>query len=414
MNVRKVQYALSAHCTSLRSKPPIAARNRQPKRLENGGNGMKWKTRWLLPALAALLASLTGCKDDGNGNQTVQTASQTAAAKADGLQAGQAGRTITQEEIANKKLTVPKAYSRFFEKSREGAIIPALMQDYVPQGMTYLQPKDWLIMTSYSLHKQPSLLAVVDRESGRLVKSFFLYNPNNTAYTGHAGGVAASGAYIWISSGSKLHALQSSKLADGADGSRLVFEQAVPVETNGSFVTYADGMLWVGEFARSDYKTKDSHKLKARDGTPYSAWVAGYKLDAQTGLIAARGKTADGAYIPDSIIAIPDEIQGMDIAGSRVFLSRSYGRNNPSHLFIYENPLQDAPHAQVTIGDVQVPLWFLDGKNLADTFVMPPASEGIVSAAGALHILYESGMTDMRKNGAYPVDRLRVIDLNEL
>jgi len=368
----------------------------------------------LLFAAAVALICSAGCESRGNADLGAKQPDTPAAAQPQ-ANAADTLPLITQEEIPNKKQTPSPSYNRFFGMSQEGPIIPALMQDYVPQGMTYLKSEDWLLISYYSLKKEPSLITVVDRSSGKLVKSFFLYNQNKTAYTGHAGGLAASGKYVWISNDKKVYTLRISDIVDGKDRSRLTFDGVYSVETNGSFVTFADDVLWVGEFARSDYPTKDAHKMKARDEAQYSAWVAGYKLDQTTGLIATAQKMKDGALVPDYILAIPNEIQGMDIGGDRIYLSRSYGRNNASNLFVYQNPLKEQPHALVqSLGNAPVPLWFLDGKNRTDNIFMPPTAEGIVSVNDVLYILYESGSSEMRGNGAYPVDRLRMLDLRAL
>lgn len=372
------------------------------------------KKSWIVLCAAAGLLASTGCQA-ASGKPTAVEPQSKAAAPAKEEPKPIDKNVITQEPTGIKLRVESKAYDRFFGMSEDGPLIPALMQDYVPQGLSYLKEKDWLLLSYYADDKRPSLLAVVERSTGRFVKAFKLYKKDGSPYVGHAGGVAVSEKFVWISSDSTVHAVKIGDLVRGENGGKLTFAQEQKIETNGSFVTYADHVLWVGEFARINYKTKESHHMKGRSNEKITGWVTGYKLDDATGTIANQPAEASGIPGPDFIFAIPEEIQGMSVLPDRILLSRSYGRNADSDLVVYPNPLKEKAHSQIDgLSKSPVPLWYLDAKNEQDRIVMPPASEGTVDVGDKLYILYESAAYDVRTSGTYPLDQLKVMDLSKL
>ena len=99
------------------------------------------------------------------------------------------------------------------------------------------------------------------------------------------------------------------------------------------------------------------------------------------------------------ILAAPDRIQGITLTGTdKVVLSQSYGRNNKSTLFFYDNPIGEKPHSTTNLNGKQVPVFFLDGKLPCETVQAPPMTEGLAYADGVLYILFESG-ADKYANG---------------
>lgn len=319
---------------------------------------------------------------------------------------------ITQESLTGIARIDSPNYRDFFALSREGAVIPGLQQDLVPQGLAYDAQRDWLVV-SYYRENGSSMLAAVDRASGKLVKAVQLYKDPNTPYTGHAGGLAISREHLWVTSEKMAYAIPLDALAEAADGGKVVFADTIRTETNASFTAYADGILWVGEFARFDYKTDAAHHMLNRDNNEHSAWVAGYRLNADDTIDKSRIYPVTKAAIPDFILSVTDEIQGMAVERDRFVLSQSYGRTVESSLLTYRQPLSDPPHAFTDKFGEPVPIWFLDGHNRVNTIVMPPMSEGLAVQGNALHVLFESGASAYR-DGFYPIDRLYALETDAL
>ncbi|TVY09725.1 hypothetical protein [Paenibacillus cremeus] len=381
---------------------------------------------WVTLTLACALAiSLTGCGSTSSGGTTpkgtaapVQEKAKESAAQPDGKSAGSAasggGLGITQEEVDVKFRVNMTEIKGFLDKAKPGPIIPALKQNAVPQGIGYIAEKNWIVVSHYREGGKASLLTFIDAGTGKLVKSGELYKDANTPYTGHAGGVTVSKKHVWVSSDGYAYELNLDDVVKSADQAKLVFSGSIKTDTRASLTTYAaDGVLWVGEFAHgTDYPTSKTHYINSRDGKEHKAWAVGYKLDPETDLLpAAKKPQGSEPAVPDYILSLPDIVQGMAVLGDRIMLSTSNGRNAAGTLIEHQNPLSEKPHATVTIGSQTVPVWFLDSKNRGSQLQTPPMCEGVVDIQGTLGVLFESGATEYRGNGSYPLDHMYMLKL---
>lgn len=330
-------------------------------------------------------------------------------ARSEPVSASPGHEQITQQQRGAG--VVDDRYVIFRSISTQGAVIPGLVQDLIPQGQAWWPEQGWLVTSAYLKDGRPSVLTVVDSRTGTLVKSVRLYQEDGAPYIGHAGGVAISRENLWVSSGSQLYRIPLAALLAAPDNGNLSFADRFPVVTNASFVAYADGVLWVGEFYHptAGYNTDPSHHLVNSLGQTYGAWVAGYPVDPATDRPLADG--------PAYVLSIRNQIQGMALTADSIVLSRSYGRKNDSHLYRYVRPdLAGAPHQTVTVGARSVPVWFLDETTQAPvepTVALPPLAEGIATDGGTnLYVLFESGANEYRFDGFNPLDRWSVVDLN--
>lgn len=321
---------------------------------------------------------------------------------------------VTQEEIEENRS--PKlSWLRFLNIAENGPIVPGLRQGLVPQGLDYLPEEDWLIISGYR-DNDTSLVVVVHGESGELVKAVSFRLPGGGAYRGHAGGVAVSDRHLWLASGSQVYWVRLDKFIAARDGTEITFDGTARIDARASFVSVTDGVLWVGDFAyeAEGYETAGHHKLRNRQGRQHHGWIAGYKLDPATDLIPASRPKANGVYIPDYVLSIPDKIQGSYILGDYIILTESYGRRNDSHLFIYENPLDEPAHRTVWIAGTEVSVWFLDDGNRVDSWVLPPMVESVVERDGRIYIMFESAALKYLPNGRYALSRLQIVDTADL
>lgn len=319
--------------------------------------------------------------------------------------------SYTQEKVVTKELIVPTTYKKFFNDSVAGPVVPGLKQGLIPQGMTYVKEKNWLVISSYRDNKQPSLLSIVDLGTGKLVKTLVMHSTDSTPYTGHAGGVTASASHLWVASDNKVYQLDLADVVKAEDGGKAVFKNTFPTETKASYIVYAEGVLWVGEYADgTDYPTSETHYLKNTENKTNKSWAGGYKLDPATDTIAkSQPNAADGKLIPDVILSTPDKIQGMELHQGSFLLSQSGGRSNDSMLLGYANPLANKPDTEVTVGSTKVPVYLFDGKTRKDAVILPPMSEGLVSRDGKIGVLFESG-AEKYSNGSFPIDLVYWLD----
>jgi hypothetical protein len=314
---------------------------------------------------------------------------------------------------AKKKADYGGQYTKLWPISEEGPAIPGLEEHNVPQGLAYWAEQGWLLIASYSGTGGASTIMVIDARTGQFVKGLNLYEENGEKYTGHAGGIAVSGKNAWLSSSQKVYRIPLQELLDAPDKGKVTIADRFDTIVRSSFTTFAEGVLWVGEFYNMpDYPVDKTHRLSNNEPSTYYAWVVGYKLDTTTDLLpeGTTGKT------PDYILSIPDKIQGMTVTADSVILSQSFGRTKDSALLKYKRPdMAVAPHTTVELNGKTVPVWFLDRKNLAPNLGLlpaPPMTEGVIhDGAGRLYVLFESGATEYRSSASNPMDHLRVIRL---
>lgn len=243
------------------------------------------------------------------------------------------------------------AYHKVFKK---GPKIPNLDTHYVPQGMTYIPSKNWILISYYYHNKsneslvKDSLIAVVNAGTGKFVKNVYL-SDEKKSHTGHVGGMGVSRSYLWIASStnakdSKYNMLRY-KLSDVAaakNNSHLKLNKGFKLKAS-SYATVADGDLYVGKFDEKNNSSLYRYDLSSSEN-PSSSPKTTYKTPAQ--------------------------VQGVAVTGSHLIFSTSYGRNNPGYLRIYTKAAS---------------------PKLKKTMKIPNMSEDLAIIKGNLYINFESG-----------------------
>jgi len=295
-------------------------------------------------------------------------------------------------------------FSEFFSRATEGPLVPGLLEGAVPQGLAYAREGNLLLVSAYFDGSTPSALMAVDRESGKLAKTIWLATDEGIPLHGHVGGVASGPKTIWIASDLGVYRYALSDYASAQSGTLLSAKAFFPTAVVASSATYADGVMWIGEFAYygpggGRYQTDTSHHLSAPDGELHHALMAGYAVDQQTGELELSK--------PEYLLSIPDRVQGMAFVDSGVYLSISYGRRNDSILEEHRNPLDEPPAGRLGSGALAgTPYWFLDSTNRTISLPAPPMMEGLAVSGRRLLLLFESGAERYRYTGRASVDRL--------
>ncbi|MDR0531997.1 MAG: hypothetical protein LBG83_08035 [Oscillospiraceae bacterium] len=287
-------------------------------------------------------------------------------------------------------------YGPFTRASQPEFPIPALGQGYVPQGMCYAETLDAFLITSYYPEgERPCVLSVIDAPTGNYVKSVYLLKPGGMIYNGHAGGVAAWGKHIWVTSESRAYRLTADDLRGASDESTVRFRDFFRPGTRGAFSFCADDMLWVGEY----YSPTLSQNMPANRYEPLTgnnAWCAGFALDtrAPQGVKGLRGGETPA---PTYLLSLPNYCQGA-CGNGQLYLSTSFSSIKPSWLLVFP-PLKEilARQADQTIpfGKTNVPLYILDAT-AAQRRLLPPMSEGIAWYNNKIYALFESAARPYR------------------
>ncbi|MCL2106546.1 MAG: hypothetical protein FWH26_05765 [Oscillospiraceae bacterium] len=299
-------------------------------------------------------------------------------------------------------------YAAFRDAARPAFPVPALAQGYVPQGLVYLEALDCFALSYYHPSRGiPSLLAIVDARSGTHVKSLYLLHAGGGPYTGHAGGLAAWGRHIWVTSDGRAYRLETEDLRRAADGDFVLFRDDFRVGNRASVAFCADDTLWVGEYYAAHMAGQmDPARVDPASGN--SAWCAGFPLSEEAPMgVAALRRTGD-APAPVAVLSLQDRVQGLTVGGGgELLLSSSGGVLPASGLWVYpplKELLRQPPAYEVELAGGSRPLWVLDPRNALRRLAMPPMSEGIAAYDGRVYVLFESAAREYRGQAELTAD----------
>jgi hypothetical protein len=298
------------------------------------------------------------------------------------------------------------AYSAFFASTSDSGItIPALAQNFVPQGIDYWDEAGVFLISGYfnPASSSSSVLLAVEKDTGKYVGEWSLKNTDGSAHTAHDGGVAVTEKDIYLSNGSKLFRISLDQLKKTGNHGTLKIEQAISVPVKASYCNYSGGYLWVGEFS---LQGNASYTITGHEYAGNYAWTAGYRLGAD-----GRPESS-----PAVIISTPERIQGFCMFDDgRIFMTRSYGRTNDSYFYITKTALLSSdPDASVTVGGKNVPLYLVAPEENCTSVRGVPMAEGCTALGGKAYVIYESGAyyyraasSSVSKN---PTDRIWIFE----
>ena len=276
-------------------------------------------------------------------------------------------------------------YRPFLSVAAPAFPIPALDAGYVPQGMCYSQALGCFALAYYHPDGRPSLLALVDAASGAFVKSVYLLKPGGLPYTGHAGGTAAWGEHLWVTSERRAWRLAAEDLRKADNGTAVRFRDSFKAAARGGIAFVAQGMLWIGD----SYAHERSQPLPEAQLDPTSgnrAWCVGYPLK--------EGSPMGIEGPPTAVLSIQDYVQGACVAATgELLISASFTAAAPSWLWIYptlRGILEQMPEREVTINKRKCPLWVVDASMATGRQMLAPMSEGVCEYDGKIYAWCES------------------------
>ncbi len=316
---------------------------------------------------------------------------------------------ITQTAVVTKNdVTEIEEYKNFFKEFKSDFTIPGLLEGIIPQGICYIGDLDAFAISGYFEDgKFPSMIMLVDGETGKFTKAFPLKNVDEKDYFGHAGGLTASEDYIYITSEDTCYICEVDRLKSLKNGEALKFQSNFKLNTFGSFACYNDGVLWTGDFIESSDKGREkARKITTLDsGETFYAYCEGYILKDGLPDVKKINSQTNG-YIPDYFLAIPEQVQGMCFTLSgKIIFSTSYGRKNNSEIYVYDDVFLTERVGTYKIEDTQTDLLACSSDLLKETIIAPPMAEGIVQGEKGQYIIFESGAEKYRNHrGKYPTD----------
>lgn len=275
-------------------------------------------------------------------------------------------------------------------------LVPGQTEDMIPQGLTYLPQKDWILISSYDKsEKKPSVIFALDRETGNFIAQFNLYTSAGEPWMCHAGGIAVSDYNLYVTSDSGVayfplsdFDVENGTVKDITYKGTMNFGQLGI--TYSAYISASDGMLWAGNF----YSNSPLSPALAKMGLIGKDWVwkpddeyfnaiLGYKLsgDSSETEWAVLESIKDNASMVVKVDNTMDCIQGiffrkMDDDTYKMYLSRTVDGSIGAAIAV----------ATVNFSETVV---YVNESNFK-FYENLPGAEGIVFIGDDLHILYES------------------------
>ena len=243
--------------------------------------------------------------------------------------------------------------------------------NYVPQGLFYQEKYNIVLQTSYNKKNKPSMLFVTDFNSKKTLKEFILLESDGKESHKHVGGIAANDLYVFITNDYEVMIYSLDEIMNSTD-KYIKALRVEPLPNRGDFVTFKDGILWIGDFyLKPFYNVKDDKPL-----------LFGYDIN---NLDFKNPKVA---------VLLPKMVQGMTFTkDNKIILSSSFTYLINSKISIYENPFNDN-YSYYEINNKKIPLYNLKEEKILS---FPPMSEGIFYKDNYLYILFENS------TNAYPL-----------
>ncbi len=270
-------------------------------------------------------------------------------------------------------------FADFYSNSEKYEKIPALWNNYVPQGYNNVVGTDMRLACGYMSDGTASQIYILrDNQEPVCVE---MKNADGSDYTGHTGGIDVIGDYVYVTGKTGCDILSLEDILDGDGVATLRGE--VKTINDPAYCVVKDNVLFCGSFYHAgDYETPKSHRLTTPAGDENLALISAYSIDASTGL-------PYNDY-PDFVISTPALVQAMEfIDDTTVALATSYGLAK-SHIYIYDiQNLAADPNGFEADGRT-VPLYHLDSSVLKQDIVAPPMAEQIFYNDGKIYIMNES------------------------
>jgi hypothetical protein len=293
------------------------------------------------------------------------------------------------------------AYFSFYNSSREEFTIPGLSDNFVPQGLDYVEENDVYLSCGYSSKSGQSSAVYTMDANGKATKTE-LKNADGSNYTGHTGGVAHYKNYVYITGDDGCDVFL---LSDFLSGSATATQQGeIKTYNNPAFCNVQDGKFYSGAFYKAGtiYTTPDDNKITTPAGDNNTAIMTVFDIDDSATFCV--NTTPVAAY------SLPSLAQGMTFTGSQIVLSTSYGFAT-SHLYFYDIAKITKTSGGFTVNGTKVDLYYLDSASLVNDVSAPPMSEEIVYKDGRIYIMTESASNKYifgKLTGGYPLYSYKV------
>lgn len=278
---------------------------------------------------------------------------------------------------------------KYYKASTIAFEIPGINDNFVPQGFCYDGLHNVYVVSGYLSTDGPSPIYILDGNDGKVLKKINLSKSNGRDFTGHSGGVAVWGEYLYITAGTGagVYVFNYNEILSCENGNSVKFLGKFSTKKNdddyveSSYVTVYNNKIIIGEFySELGYDKPDSHKVTCVScGETNGALALEYNLDEN----CKYGINPT----PQKVYSMREKVQGVSIESNKFYVSTSQ-RYNPSYIFSYNLDNINNQGTRQTIG-YELNLYMFCSCSLQKTYKTPPMAEEILFRDGKLYIMSE-------------------------
>lgn len=312
--------------------------------------------------------------------------------------------------LALVKIGERLVFAPYYFNSTTEFKVPGLAHGFVQQGFDYYEgdastdEDDRYLVSGYMKDTTLASRIYVLNANGKIVSITQLRNADYKEYTGHCGGIAHDGEYLYVSNDDNNNmSLDVFSLKDVLEGKeKTAIKGSVFVYQKPAFCYIADGKLYTGNFHREETRGSDKEylspdKVVALGDEKATALMTVFELD--------HNKYASNfgvASEPMEAYAIPSQVQGMTMTkNGNVVFSTSWGVS-ASHLYIYDmkgvrdntktttDVFKDAELFGDKALNKDVTLYTMGEEHLYKDVKAPPMAEELVYLDGKVLVMNES------------------------
>lgn len=260
-------------------------------------------------------------------------------------------------------------YSEYYSEKTNLCKNPGLNDGFVCQGIAVVDGEDLILVSGYMTGGEASRVYVTTLDNQAY---YVTLSSNGEAFDGHAGGIANSGDYVYMGTGSRIYTFSLDSLLSARNGDQIDIGPGVEVNNRASFLYGDDQYLYVGSFYNDKYEKVEDHIFETAEGTHYA--------------ICSKYAVGD-LTTPVAVYSIRDQVQGICFTPEgKVIMSTSYSLAD-SYYYVYE--LEDAVDSGKTLDGAKV--YYLD--QVEETVKGPAMAEGLDLYRGEVITLTESAST---------------------
>lgn len=274
-------------------------------------------------------------------------------------------------------------YTDFYKNAAREFEIPALSENFVPQGLAYDGESGLYFISGYSSADNTAKICALRPDGEYNIVN--ITDGQGKPFECHCGGIALGEELVYIAGcDGSCYVMPKAPLYDG-NKDEVALAGSFEAFNAASYCYIHNGYLYIGEYHYPvKFTTEASHRIVTLNDEENNAIIT---------VFALRAEEPHGvAALPEKVYSVPSRIQGMCLtedAEVMIFSASSVFRG--SQLYFYDVKAAEChDESFFEINSDKVPLYCFDSQCLNKSVEILPKSEGIVVCGDRLYMIFES------------------------